>query len=694
MESMKKSLSIILALTLVLSMFSGLGMNKAQAAENNDDLSKYELDVDPYLKALANDPARRAELDKRIQQLASETNFDSAAPVADNEENFTFNGGTKLFLGYDTVYGDYFKEYTLRSIGQNVEVWVANEISFEDDRPDHVITQEQVDALRDEFDNNIYEKDTEFFGMPDSHDGTDGDLEAWGYVPEDYYASEDGVERVIMLIDNCRDEAYYNPSYPFYVAGFYSGTFEDYFDRNIINIDTNRWDKRIPSNDIFGTVAHEFQHLIHDDNDPEEASWVNEGMSDFAQYLCGYGHDWGHVNFFLEHPENSLIDWDEHYSAETGPETLADYGQVYLFTLYLYEQFGQEFVRDLAKNETEGIAGVNEILDNYNIGIDFTELFKRFTIAVAIDDTKWQGGIYGYNTIDLGINYESALAFDKDGVPAWGADYKVLDFTDKIDNIKIDGIEYLPIPWEVVTDPLGSEENVLWGNQGHYRDNQIIFEADLTSVDTATLTFDNYIDIEEDWDAGAVQVSTDNGETWVSLANENTVDQDNFTPNEQAMYIYNNLPGFTGYYEDWVKETFDLSAYAGQKIFINFRYMTDAAYNDSGWFIDNIEIPEIGYLNNCSSLDGFKSIDQVRNVKVEYALTFINKKEIGKGKAKYQVINVDPTSFTEDDALQLRQLFKDGTSYMVVWYPAPEGKTGSVDFIYEIITKDTFKKQK
>ncbi|MBS4537917.1 immune inhibitor A [Clostridium sp. D2Q-11] len=690
----KKLMSVMLVLTLVFGMFLPT-MPKVQA-QGNDDVEK-QLDVDPYLKYRNDNPEMRAEMDARIKELASEVDFSEVAAeatVADNEENFTFNGGTKLFLGYDNVDGDYFKEYTLRSIGEHVEVWVANEISFEDDRPDHVVTQEQVDSLRDEFDNNIYEKDTTFFGMPDSHDGTEGDLEAWGYVPEDYYAPEDGVERVIMLVDNCRDEAYYDPSYPFYVAGFYSGTFEDYFDRNIINIDTNRWDVRIPSNDIYGTVAHEFQHLIHDDNDAEEESWVNEGMSDFAEYLCGYGHPQGHVNFFLEHPENSLVEWDEHYTATTGPETLADYGQAYLFTLYLNEKYGSEFVRALAKNETEGISGVNEILNQFNIGVDFTELFRRFSLAVAIDDTSWQGGIYGYDTIDLDINYESALAFDKDGVPAWGADYKVLDFNDKIDNIKIDGIEYLPLPWEVVSDPLGSSESVLWGNKGHLRDNQIILEADLTNVDAATLNFDNYIDIEEDWDAGAVQVSVDNGETWVSLANENTVSQDNFTPNDQAMYIYNNLPGFTGYYDEWVKETFDLSTYAGQKILINFRYMTDAAYNDSGWFIDNIEIPEIGYMNDCSSLEGFKTIDEIRNIKVEYAISFINEKEVGKGKSKYKLINIDPTTFTEDDAVQLRQLFKDGTNSMVTWYAAPEGKKGTVDFSYEIIAKSKNMKNK
>ena len=59
----------------------------------------------------------------------------------------------------------------------------------------------------------------------------------------------------------------------------------------------------------------------------------------------------GSINFYLDHPENSLVNWDEHQVARTGPETIADYGQVYLFTLYMYDKFGREFIRDLAVGE-------------------------------------------------------------------------------------------------------------------------------------------------------------------------------------------------------------------------------------------------------------------------------------------------------------------------------------------------------
>ncbi len=387
---------------------------------------------------------------------------------------FTYDGGTKYFLNRNNS----LKTFTLRSVGDNVEVWVANDLSFPegDSRPAHVVTQDQVDTLRDEFDDNIYPTDTDFFGQPDEHTGANALLPSLVGLPEDYYESDEG--KNIMLVDNIQDENYEDPSYPFFVAGFYQPSYETYFDRNIITIDTNNWEERLESTFV-GTVAHEYQHLIHDDNDSDEETWINEGMSDFAEYLCGYGHPMGHVNYFLDHPENSLVSWDEYYSSETGPETLADYGQAYLLQLYLSQQFGKEFIQDLAKDEANGIESLNGMLDKYKTGLDFPELFRNFSTALAIDSPKPGGGIYNFEDIDLKVNFEAALENAKDGVPAWGGDYKVIDLEDKIRSIEFDGIDFMPTPWKVVQDPLGSGDQVLWGNQGDEADNAVVIEADL-----------------------------------------------------------------------------------------------------------------------------------------------------------------------------------------------------------------------
>lgn len=700
----KKLLSILSTGALALSLFAPLSANdsKAAAAEATApkwDVERYgdRIDIDGQLNLLANDASYLKQAEKKIAEQAAQINFNETPATANSSSNstFTYNGTTKQFLDRNLK----FKPFTLRSVGENVEIWVANDLAFPagDPRPAHVVTQEQVDKLRDEFDNNIYPKATAFFGTPDVHDGSKSPL-AGRNVPVGYY---EGSDKVIMLVDNIQDDNYKDPTYPFFVAGFFWQTLENYMDRNIITIDTNSWETRLEST-FFGTTIHELQHLIHADNDGAEETWINEGMSTFSEYLGGYGHDDSSINFYLDHPENSLVNWDEHRVTKTGPETIADYGQVYLFTLYMNDKFGREFIRDLALSETQGINSVNEVLKAHGSDLDFTQLYQNFITALTLDSDRVGNGVYNFDSIDLRdvvvnattgekrgktVDFEKAVTYEKEGVPAWGGDFKELDFQDKIRSISFDGVDFLGTPWTSVADPKDATNKVLWGGQGDEADNAIILEADLSSVDSATLNFDNYLDIEEQWDFGVVQVSIDSGKTWKSLANNNTRSD---VVEEGYPKIKENVPGFTGNLKTWQEESFDLSEYAGQKVLVSFRYLTDWGHTDGGWFIDNITIPEIGYSNDGSSTNSFTSFQELAGQYVNYTVTFINEKEVGKkngAKTNYKVITVDPFNVTQEDALTLRQLFKDGKNYMITSYAAPADDKNPVDFTYEVNLK-------
>ncbi|MEH7495014.1 peptidase M6 [Neobacillus niacini] len=699
----KKILSILSTGALALSLFAPLSTNnsKASAAEATAprwDVERYgdRVDIDGQLNLLSNDSSYIKQAEKKIAEQAAQINFNETPPTAGASANstFTYIGPTKQFLDRNLK----FKPFTLRSVGENVEIWVANDLAFPegDPRPAHVVTQEQVDKLRDEFDNNIYPKATEFFGTPDVHDGSKSPLSGRN-VPTGYY---EGSDKVIMLVDNIQDDNYKDPTYPFFVAGFFWQTLENYIDRNIITIDTNSWDTRLEST-FFGTTIHELQHLIHADNDGAEETWLNEGMSTFSEYLGGYGHDDSSINFYLDHPENSLVNWDEHRVTQTGPETIADYGQVYLFTLYMNDKFGREFIRDLALNEAQGLSSVNEVLKAHGSDLDFTQLYQNFITALTLDSDRVGNGVYNFDSIDLRdlkvdsagtkrgktVDFEKAVTYQKEGVPAWGGDFKELDFQNKIRSISFEGVDFLGTPWKSVADPKDASNKVLWGGNGDEADNALIFEADLSNVDAATLKFNNLIDIEENWDFGVVQVSKDNGQTWTSLVNENTSSD---IVEEGYPKIKENVPGFTGTYANWQEESFDLSEYAGQKVLVSFRYLTDWGTTQAGWYVDNIEIPEILYSNDGSSTDNFKSFQELAGQYVNYTVTFINEKEVGnkKGaKTNYKVITVDPFNVTEEDALTLRQLFKDGKNYMITSYAAPADDKNPVEFSYEVNLK-------
>ena len=63
------------------------------------------------------------------------------------------------------------------------------------------------------------------------------------------------------------------------------------------------WLNQINDFDVYETVlAHEFQHMVHWNNDRNEETWVNEGMSELAQEVAGYLPDLGFVRVYARQP--------------------------------------------------------------------------------------------------------------------------------------------------------------------------------------------------------------------------------------------------------------------------------------------------------------------------------------------------------------------------------------------------------
>ncbi|WP_404334748.1 peptidase M6 [Planococcus rifietoensis] len=696
---MKKSkwFPILSASALALSLYSPAA--SAAPVEELPSLGAWDedrygerIDIDQELNRLTNDETFQKEAEQRIKDQAGELNDESA----DGEENaaasehFTEDHGTKLFLDRNLA----FKEFTLRSIGDNVEIWVANDLAYGPDnpKPADIVTQAQVDKLKAEFDSNIYPVATDFFGTPDTLDGSKSPLPGMVGLPEGYY---EGSDKVIMLVDNVQDEGWNDPSYPFFVAGFFWQTLENYTDRNIITIDTNSWETRLEST-FFGTTIHELQHLIQADNDGAEETWVNEGMSTFSEFLGGYGHGEGSINFYLDHPENSLVNWDEHGTAATGPETIADYGQVYLFTLYMYDKFGQEFIREIATDgNTQGIASIDKVLEDYGTNKTFTELYQDFMTALTLDDDTVSKD-YKFDSIDLRelpvgdgvrgktVDFEKAKTFEKEGVPAWGGDFKEFDLDRTVRGMKFDGVDFLPLQWDTVANPLDASEQVLHANNGDEADQALIFGATVPA-DNATLSFEHYYNIEEQWDFAAVQVSTDNGETWKSLENENTRSD---VVEEGYPTIKENLPGFTGEKTNWSTETFDLAEYAGQDVLVSFRNLTDWGSNEAGWFVKNIELGS--FTADGTSTEPFQSLGQLKGEYVDFTTTFIQTKKNGKQR----VFNVDPYNVTEKEALDLQQVLREGNLKMITSYAAAPDQKEAKEFTYEVLYKEDKSKGK
>ena len=108
----------------------------------------------------------------------------------------------------------------------------------------------------------------------------------------------------------------------------------------------------------------------------------------------------------------------------------------------------------------------------------------------------------------------------------------------------------------------------------------------------------NSYTIEELWDYGFVEVSTDGGSTWTQLevfdeaGNMVSTDEDP-NGNLEAYFggLENGLTGDSGgYRHDYV----DLTSYAGTTVQLRLRYATDAAFVERGWFADDFSLTADG----------------------------------------------------------------------------------------------------
>ena len=170
-------------------------------------------------------------------------------------------GEERIWLGYDSTQGDYAKEYTLRGVGTNVEVWVASdedEVSAGTDFPAgdcrndgerNVITDDQVNYLINEFDTNMYPIESSAFSVAPPRDGKNAFLAKLLGLPGGYYRGPG--DRIVALIDNVRDENFYdtnNQSSLTYIAGFYTSFYDDLTNRLVMSIDAFDWLHRTGAN--------------------------------------------------------------------------------------------------------------------------------------------------------------------------------------------------------------------------------------------------------------------------------------------------------------------------------------------------------------------------------------------------------------------------------------------------------------
>jgi hypothetical protein len=331
--------------------------------------------------------------------------------------------------------------------------------------------------------------------------------------------------------------------------------------------------------------------MIHWYQDRNEESWMNEGFSELAAFLNGYGVG-GHDTAFSTNPDLQLNDWPNDKNA-----TLPHYGASFLFLDYLLDRLGNKVTQAIVAEKENGLTSIDKIFSDMKVSdpatkaaITADDLFVDWTLTNFIKDKSVGDGRFTYN------NYSSApkvretdtvrtcpVNNTNKSVNQYGADYIRITCRGNY-TLTFQGSQKVG----VIPANAHSGQYALWSNKGDESDMTLTQTFDLSAVKGAVdFSFWTWYDLEEHYDFVYLSASLDGGKTWEIIKTPTSTD-DNVSGANYG-WGYNNKS------KNWIKETIDLSKYAGQKVTLRFDYVTDAAVNGEGMLLDDMEIPQLNY---------------------------------------------------------------------------------------------------
>ncbi len=375
--------------------------------------------------------------------------------------------------------------------------------------------------------------------------------------------------------------------------------------REMFSIDAA--DSMVGGSYYLSTLAHEFQHMIHWSRDPRTDTWVAEGLAQMAEQVAGFDPStitWA----FLDDTDVQLTTW------ANDPDTvLPHYAASYLWFRYLSDRTGgPSALRSLLDPERDDMAAIEKVLEGaaYQPALAAPRLFDAFfadwAVANYLNDPLVSDGRYAYGgDLDPGLLWATETLYSlpwqtSTTVRPYGTDYiEVQSLQRGPLRISFDGAETLPL---ADTAP-HSGTHFWWSNRGDQADTSLTRAFDLSAVSRATLRCWLWYDIEKDYDYAYLMASADGGTSWsIVPGTHSTIGNPNG----------NNLgAGYTGTSGGgssprWVQEEFDLTAFAGRQVLVRFELVTDDAYNSRGLFVDDVEIPEIGFSDDMEGEAGWQ----------------------------------------------------------------------------------------
>jgi hypothetical protein len=107
--------------------------------------------------------------------------------------------------------------------------------------------------------------------------------------------------------------------------------------------------------------------------------------------------------------------------------------------------------------------------------------------------------------------------------------------------------------------------------------------------DPLLLKFWHMPDLEDDWDGGILEVSTNDGATWAQVPNDDLL----IGPYSTTLAITGNpLSGLLAWTDlaSYVHVVADVSGYAGMSVRFRLRLGSDESFGWSGWYVDDVSV--------------------------------------------------------------------------------------------------------
>ncbi len=494
-------------------------------------------------------------------------NSDTSSPVARTTPLEVQVGDVERFW-VNTMHENYQVSAELRYAGPVVLMYVEQGVAVE---------QATLETAARRFEQERYPQTRDMFGS-EWQPGVDGDNRitilngrSTGSGVVGYFSSRDSLPQQVNRFSNEREMFYMNiemlnPAFPAYLD----------------------------------TLTHEFQHMIHWNEQPASATWFNEGCATLAQELNGSGSP-GYDTIYLNAPDTQLNAW-----SDEPMQSLAHYGAANLFMRYVYTHYtsSRGLLPLIRADAGHRLPMFVEYATHTHADIgDFGDLVANWAIANLLNDAALADGRYAYAPGGLPMQ-------------ATPTPLEAESYTDTVHQF---GVDYLELPPGPLTLHFSGNRDIAlvgamprgqyawWSGRGDASQATLTRAVDLRGVESATLHFDAWYELEQGYDYAFVSVSTDSGTTWETLPTTSSTSDD-----PQGMNYGNGFTGVSGgdtatsstERGQWSHERVDLSRYAGQQVLLRFWQINDEGYNAPGLLLDTIHIPEIGYRDDVEAGSG------------------------------------------------------------------------------------------